>query len=136
MSSYEGTLLLVSHDRAFLNNVVTSILALDGQGNVIELGGGYDDYQRYRLRQQEQADASKAAVATKSVTTPEAKPKKSSQKLSFKEQRELEQLPDRIAANEAAQAELHARWARPTSSNNHPKPSNKPAPPSPTWSNN
>ncbi len=56
VSSYSGTLLLVSHDRAFLNNVVTSILALDGDGHVVELGGGYDDYARFRARQTEQAD--------------------------------------------------------------------------------
>lgn len=121
VSSYAGTLLLVSHDRAFLNNVVTSILALDGQGNVIELGGGYDDYHRYRLRQQEQAEAARSAStvnsakanAAKANAVSEAKPKTSAQKLSFKEQRELEQLPDRIAQNEAAQADLHAQMSSP-----------------------
>ena len=112
VSSYEGTLLLVSHDRAFLNNVVTSILALDGQGSVLELGGGYDDYHRYRLRQQEQLEAAKAA-SVKAPAAVEAKPKKSSQKLSFKEQRELEQLPDRIAEAEATQADLHAQMSSP-----------------------
>ncbi|MFN5706802.1 MAG: ATP-binding cassette domain-containing protein [Planctomycetota bacterium] len=121
VSSYEGTLLLVSHDRAFLNNVVTSILALDGQGNVIELGGGYDDYHRYRLRQQEQAEAARSATtgnaakanSAKANAVSEARPKKSTQKLSFKEQRELEQLPDRIAQNEATQADLHAQMSSP-----------------------
>jgi ATP-binding cassette subfamily F protein uup len=121
VSSYAGTLLLVSHDRAFLNNVVTSVLALDGQGNVIELGGGYDDYQRYRLRQQEQAEAARSAAtvnagkanSAKANAVSEAKPKASSQKLSFKEQRELEQLPDRIAQNEATQADLHAQMSAP-----------------------
>ena len=121
VSSYAGTLLLVSHDRAFLNNVVTSILALDGQGNVIELGGGYDDYHRYRLRQQEQAEAARSAStansakanAAKANAANEATPKKSTQKLSFKEQRELEQLPERIAQNEATQADLHAQMSSP-----------------------
>ncbi len=113
VSSYEGTLLLVSHDRAFLNNVVTSILALDGAGNVIELGGGYDDYQRYRQRQQEQAEAAQASSTAKATAVTETKPKKDAQKLTFKEQRELEQLPDRIAQNEATQADLHAQMAAP-----------------------
>ncbi len=112
VSNYDGTLLLVSHDRAFLNNVVTSILALDGQGNVIELGGGYDDYQRYRSRQQEQAEAARA-IAAKPAVVPEAKPKKSSAKLTFKEQRELEQIPDLIAASEQSQAELHGQMSSP-----------------------
>lgn len=112
VSSYEGTLLLVSHDRAFLNNVVTSILALDGQGNVLELGGGYDDYHRYRLRQQEQLEAAKAATV-KAPAIAETKPKKSAPKLSFKEQRELEQLPDRIAQAEATHADLHAQMSSP-----------------------
>lgn len=110
VSSYEGTLLLVSHDRAFLNNVVTSILALDGQGNVIELGGGYDDYERYRLRQQEQAEASRASVA-KTPTAVDTKPQKKSTKLTFKEQRELEQLPERISQAEASQADLHTQMS-------------------------
>ncbi len=48
VAAYDGTLLLVSHDRAFLNNVVTSIIAVDGTGEVREYGGGYDDYARAR----------------------------------------------------------------------------------------
>lgn len=112
VSSYEGTLLLVSHDRAFLNNVVTSILALDGQGNVLELGGGYDDYHRLRQRQQEQAEAARSASA-KPPAPSEPKPLKKATKLTFKEQRELEQLPDRIAQSEAKQTELHSQMSSP-----------------------
>ena len=113
VSSYEGTLLLVSHDRAFLNNVVTSILALDGQGNVFELGGGYDDYHRFRMRQQEQTEAAKATPSkTSTANEPKAK-KNTAAKLTFKEQRELDQLPDRIAQVESSQAELHSQMSSP-----------------------
>lgn len=112
VSSYEGTLLLVSHDRAFLNNVVTSILALDGQGNVVELGGGYDDYHRFRQRGQEQTEAARS-VSSKAPVVADTKPKKVAQKLSFKEQRELESLPERIAQAESSQAELHAQMSSP-----------------------
>ncbi len=121
VSSYDGTLLIVSHDRAFLNNVVTSILALDGQGNVIELGGGYDDYERYRARaietQASQASKQDSKQSARAVTKSEASSastsakNKASVKLSFKEQRELDGLPDRIAAAEQSQAELHQRMA-------------------------
>jgi ATP-binding cassette subfamily F protein uup len=115
VSNYVGTLLLVSHDRAFLNNVVTSIIAVDGSGDVKEYGGGYDDYQRAR-----QAATSSLGTAP---TSADSKPKLSStnepsklppgKKLSFKEQKELESLPQKIEALESQQAELHQKMADP-----------------------
>jgi len=101
---YQGTVLLVSHDRSFLNNVVTSSLIFDGSGTIEEIIGGYDDWQR----QQQQA--------AKPVERKEkAKPvrKERPRKLSFKEKRELEELPKRIEALETEQTELHETMADP-----------------------
>ncbi|MES9875195.1 MAG: ATP-binding cassette domain-containing protein, partial [Candidatus Sedimenticola sp. 6PFRAG7] len=107
---YQGTLLLVSHDRAFLNNVVTSSLVFEGQGRVNEYVGGYDDW----LRQRQPANAQKplAASQAKSKTEkPKSKPK--SKKLSYKDQRELEALPKRIEELERVLDELQNQMADP-----------------------
>lgn len=105
---YSGTLLLVSHDREFLNNVVGSTLAINPDGTVTETVGGYDDW----LREQQTA-ASPASSAAKSAAE-KAKPQKErARKLSFKEERELEALPDRIAGLEAEQESIHATLADP-----------------------
>lgn len=101
---WTGTLILVSHDRVFLDNVVTSTLAFEGDGRVVEYVGGYEDW----LRQRPAPDRSQASVAvpTKpSSLASQASPV--SKKLSYKEQRELETLPGRIEALEAEQATLH-----------------------------
>jgi ABC transport system ATP-binding/permease protein len=109
LADYEGTLLLVSHDRTFLDNVVTSTLVFEGEGRVEEYVGGYEDWERYRqglaVRRTEPAKPSRAK------TPPVARDDKAGQKnrkLSYKEQRELEALPETIAALEAEQSELHA----------------------------
>jgi ATP-binding cassette subfamily F protein uup len=104
---YEGTLLLVSHDRAFLNNVVTSTLVFEGEGRVEEYAGGYDDW----LMQRAQAPA----PATKSEKGSKKEPTKkvASRKLSYKEERELEALPQRLEKMEAEQVELHRQLADP-----------------------
>jgi ABC transport system ATP-binding/permease protein len=104
---FPGTLLLVSHDRAFLNNVVTSTVVFEGDGCVKEFVGGYDDW----LRQKAAEPAPAAAERSKPERErPQAKP---SRKLSYKEQRELEELPARIETLEAEQAQLHQRMADP-----------------------
>jgi ATP-binding cassette subfamily F protein uup len=94
LGDYTGTLLLVSHDRAFLDNVVTSTLVLEGEGTVGEYVGGYSDW----LRQRPAAPAAVPAPAAKSTpaTAPAPAPAPAKRKLSFKDQRELEQLPARI----------------------------------------
>jgi ABC transport system ATP-binding/permease protein len=101
---YDGTLLLVSHDRAFLNNIVTSTLILDGTGNVREYVGGYDDW----YKQIESLPASR--IRPKPDPTPQvesrADPKPLTRKLSYKEKRELEELPGRIEMLEAEQHQL------------------------------
>jgi ATP-binding cassette subfamily F protein uup len=105
---YSGTLLLVSHDREFLNNVVTSTLVLDGDGTVQEFAGGYDDW-----LQQAAGEAVAAQPAEKPAPEKGRPQKERARKPSFKEERELEALPGQIAALEEEQAALHARLADP-----------------------
>jgi ATP-binding cassette subfamily F protein uup len=105
---YQGTVLLVSHDRAFLNDVVTSTLAIEDDGRVKEYDGGYDDY--LRQRQAESPPDPKPAPATAKAAGP---PPDRPRKLSYKEQRELEALPGRIDVLEAALQELHEAMADP-----------------------
>ncbi|MBI5485120.1 MAG: ATP-binding cassette domain-containing protein [Deltaproteobacteria bacterium] len=108
LCEYPGTLLLVSHDREFLNNVVSSTLVLGGNGLVREFVGGYDDWLSQSAL--EIADAQPALKAVPEKGKPQ---KERLRKLSFKEERELEALPERIAALEQEQGELHARLADP-----------------------
>jgi ABC transport system ATP-binding/permease protein len=110
LADYEGTLLLVSHDRTFLDNVVTSTLVFEGEGTFREYAGGYDDWERYQRQIPEvpkrpQTGANRPSI-TGSTTARRAEPLR---KLTYKEQRDLEALPGKIEALEAEQAELHAR---------------------------
>jgi ATP-binding cassette subfamily F protein uup len=108
LAEYSGTLLLVSHDREFLNNVVTSTLVLGEGGNVREFVGGYDDW----LRQA--AEEAQIASAPQKTSQERQKPRTERvRKLSFKEERELEALPEQIAALEEEQEKLHATLADP-----------------------
>jgi len=108
---YEGTLLLVSHDRAFLNNIVTSTLMLDGNGNVNEYVGGYDDWHK----QTEQIPTSPTRLKPDSAPQPETKAdtKPAARKLSYNEKRELADLPRRIEILEAEQHELTVKMETP-----------------------
>ncbi len=103
---YQGTVLLVSHDRSFLNNVVTSSLIFDGSGKIEEVIGGYDDW----LESQPEP-----AVQSKKEKTKPAPRKERPRKLSFKEKKELDELPERIDILEIEQAELHEKMASPDS---------------------
>lgn len=107
---YPGTLLLVSHDRDFLDNVVTSTLFLDGSGAVIETAGGWKDWDE-RKKRMDAEKAKEQAAAKTAEPAPAAKPK--TKKLSFKEEKELAALPDRIAALEKEQAQIHETMAAP-----------------------
>src|SRR5476651_1373579 len=109
---WPGTLLLVSHDRAFLDNVVTSTFVFEGDGRVQEYVGGYEDWVRQRLAEKT-ADRKKGPsgdVETKPKTTKIVARLK---KLSFKEQRELNELPAAIDALESEQRALAQRVASP-----------------------
>ena len=115
LTRYDGTLFLVSHDRAFLDNVVTQVIAAEGDGRWGEYAGGYADWQRVQAARAEQ-DSVRAVDKRSSVSKPraaEAKPPSRAARMSFNDKRELEALPDRIAALEAEQAALHARMADP-----------------------
>ena len=102
---YSGTLLLVSHDRAFLDNVVTSTFALEGDGRVGTYPGGYEDWLRQRPAPE--------ATAPKKMDAPVARPAASrvQTRLGFKEQREHKELPGRIETLESEIAALHAALA-------------------------
>jgi len=104
---YAGTILIVSHDRAFLDNVVTSTLVFEGDGRVQEHVGGYSDWLAWRDRR---ADREKKPA--KASATPAPKQKKA-RKLSFKDTRALETLPEQIEALESEQSALVTRMSEP-----------------------
>ncbi|QDU89861.1 ABC transporter ATP-binding protein uup [Pirellulimonas nuda] len=105
---FEGTLLLVSHDRAFLNNVVASTMVFEPEG-VCEYVGGYDDW----VRQRKQKPAAPAEPAAKKTAKAPAAPAPKKQKLSYQDQRDLQRLPARIEKLEAEIAKLHEAMAEP-----------------------
>ncbi len=102
---FSGTVLLVSHDRAFINNVVTSTLVFEGNGVVNEYVGGYDDWLRQKPKNDE--------LPTVAKRTPKNKPKPAAKKLSYNEQRELKALPKKIEDLEIEQAELTGAMSQP-----------------------
>ena len=114
LAAWPGTLLLVSHDRAFIDHVVTSTLVFEGEGRVQEYVGGYEDW----LRQRRNAEAEAAAAPVRRVgaganaaTIATKEPSRAQRKPSYKEQIELEQLPARIEALESEQKQLQASVA-------------------------
>src|SRR5215471_18489093 len=106
LADYQGTLLLVSHDRTFLDNVVTSTLVFEGEGKVGEYAGGYQDWELQRMAALPKEGA-KITVPSPVVTTITEKTNDKHRKLSYKERRELEALPKKIEALEAEQSTLH-----------------------------
>ena len=107
LHDFSGTLLLVSHDRELLDHLVTSTLVMEGAGRVQDYVGGYSDW----LRQRPQQPASTPSPRPAPVA---AKPRPTSTKRSYKDQRALEQLPQQIEALEQEQAQLHHRLADPS----------------------
>ena len=114
LGDYKGTLLLVSHDREFIDNVVTSTLVLEGKGRLADYVGGYTDWVRQRPNALFNAESAAPAKASPSPVQTAAVIAEPRRKLSYKDQRELELLPTRI---EALEAEIAARAA----SMNEPK---------------
>jgi ATP-binding cassette subfamily F protein uup len=113
LTAWQGTLLLVSHDRTFLDNIVTSTIGFEGNGRVDEYVGGYTDWLRQRPTPlatpvPTATAASRVAAATPSAAPPERAEKK---RLSYNEQRELERLPAKIEALETEQQSLETRIA-------------------------
>ncbi len=114
LQDYSGTVFLVSHDRAFLDNVVTSTIAAEGEGRWRESVGGYSDWLAQSARSaalQATQTEPKTAEATKSRDTREARGANRTVKLSYKEQRELDGLPERIAALETEQTSITGQLA-------------------------
>jgi len=115
LQDYPGTLFLVSHDRAFLDAVVTQTIAAEGDGVWHEYAGGYSDWANYQ--QQRRAAEAMEAQATKPKEAPKPVVEKSRNaptKLSYKDQRELDALPGRIATLEEEQKALTAKLEDPT----------------------
>ena len=112
VANFPGTLLLVSHDRTFLDNVVTELLVLDGSGRIQAFVGGYSDYVDYReqRRTTERAASSQKASAT---PIPQSPPVKKTIKLSYKDQRELDLLPKTLETLEAEQSALQLKISDP-----------------------
>jgi len=111
---WPGTLLLVTHDRTFLDNVVTSTLVLEGDGRVADYVGGYEDW--LRQRPSSRATSREPRVASPESRAPSREPRVGSpepKKLTYKEQRELDALPGRIESLEAEQRSLNERIADP-----------------------
>ena len=104
LANFPGTLLIVSHDRAFLDNVVTSTLVFEGNGKIEEFVGGYQDWLR-----QTKAAATEPTKIEKMVV--KEKPKQPSKKLSYKDQRELDEMPKKIELLEAEHAQLLQQMA-------------------------
>lgn len=101
LMEYPGTLILISHDRAFINQVVTSVLVYEEEGKFSEFVGGYDDYKTYKKQQRDVA-----------VKTPTIKRTNVTNKLSFNEQRELSKLPQQIEVQEKKIEALHQQMAK------------------------
>ena len=108
---FPGTLLLVSHDRAFLNNVVTSTIAFEA-GEVREYVGGYDDWLRQRPEPPAADNDARPVPARQTPKSSSDKPPAGKRRLAFHEKRELESLPAQIEAIEARLAELHEVMAQ------------------------
>jgi ATP-binding cassette subfamily F protein uup len=115
--NFTGTVLLVSHDREFLNNIVTSCLAFEGQGKVREYVGGYDDWLLQRDLPEKKAKSSslknssaqKLTSTANATTTAETSP--TVKKLSYNEQRELKQLPRKLEKLEEAIEAIQAKFS-------------------------
>ena len=109
IADYEGTVLLVSHDRDFLDRSVTITLGLDGSGRVDIVAGGYADWEKQRS-----APKATKAAAKSTPQQSAAAPQQPKRKLSYKDQRDLDELPQRIAEIEAAMARVEAALHDPT----------------------
>ena len=117
LQEFAGTLFLVSHDRAFLENTVTQVIAFEGNGVLTEFGGGYDDWQRFtqqrlqdsRAEEKRLNDLAQTAKANvKQSSTSQTKPVA---KLSFKEEKELAEIPLQIEQLETEQADINSQLA-------------------------
>ena len=118
LQDYAGTLFLVSHDRAFIDNVVTQTIAYEGGGEWREYAGGYQDWADYQVKRRAEEAAQAAVKRAEAAPVAAAQAAKlkadGSRKLSYKESRELAELPERIAALEQEQKTINLRLEDPT----------------------
>ncbi|MEK8090448.1 ATP-binding cassette domain-containing protein [Thermithiobacillus plumbiphilus] len=121
LTDYQGTLFLVSHDREFLENTVTQIIAFEGDGRIEEYAGGYDDWARAHAAKTAAAKAAPAPTVQKPAASPIPKPANSPSRLSFKEKKELEELPARIEQLEARQRSIGEELGNPVIYKDDPK---------------
>jgi ATP-binding cassette subfamily F protein uup len=116
LEDYNGTVFLVSHDRTFLDNVVTQVIVAEGQGQWREYVGGYSDWERVKAQEpaaSAPASAKAGAARTAEPAAAPAAPAAKKVKLSYKEQRELEELPKLIASLEDEQSAITAQLNSP-----------------------
>ncbi|OQW81910.1 MAG: ABC transporter ATP-binding protein [Proteobacteria bacterium ST_bin16] len=122
LQDYSGTLFLVSHDREFLDNVVTQVIAFEGNGKLCEYIGGYEDWIRakqFEDNSNQQKTVSKQPETSPTSSSTAAKPART-KKLSYQEARELEALPGKIDMLEREQAKITLRLNEPTIYRDHP----------------
>ncbi len=114
LADYEGTVILVSHDRAFVDRVASQVLAFEGEGRIVHIQGGYSDYLAWQARRDSRAvDEAPPRPKPSSVDPPSPRARPSSRKLSYHEQRELDALPQRIEGLEAEQEAIEQRFCDP-----------------------
>lgn len=128
LADYNGTVITVSHDRAFLDSVATGILAIEENGNVFEAVGGYSDYEaNKKFRDKEAANAAReaaereAAKAARSGTAPAAAAPVKKKKRSYNEEREYQALPEKIEKLEAEITNLQTELSKPEVFTNAPR---------------
>jgi len=108
LTRYEGTVILVSHDRAFMDRVAARILSFEGDGKIVAIEGGYSDYAAWKSRQADKEQECSRPAPVKAI-----KPPASTRKLSYMDQRELDELPAVIEKLEAEQTDIETRFCDP-----------------------
>jgi len=111
--NYTGTVLIVSHDRAFINNLVTSCFVFEGEGIISEYVGSYDDWLRQRSTAKKPEKKKAKTVEKKEIVTETKQSEKPNKKLSFNDQQELKNLPKEIEKLESKVSDLEAQMADP-----------------------
>ncbi len=110
LAKYQGTIIIVSHDRAFMDRTVSKVLAFEGDGKIVPIEGGYSDYLAWKERAALRAKEEKASIKTTKKAKKEVKKTKVAKKLSYKEQKALDDLPIQIEAWEEEKAKIEARF--------------------------
>ncbi|MDQ6962921.1 MAG: ATP-binding cassette domain-containing protein [Mariprofundaceae bacterium] len=117
LSKYQGTILIVSHDRAFMDRVANRVLAFEGEGKIVAIEGGYSDYAAWKINQASQVEA----TAKKQVKADKNTSAKKQKKLSYKENQALQKLPLSIETLEAEMEAIHQRFCDDSYFKNEPE---------------